>query len=162
MPIHPSTRLGHNVRIPHPEFVNIYGATIGDETSIGPFVEIQRGAVIGVQCKIQSHTFIPEGVTIEDEVFIGHGVMFINDFWPRATDDDGELVGRDAWTLSPTLVKQRAVVGSGATILPITIGACAFVGAGAVVTRDVLDYAIVVGNPAHVIGDVRERRQHRL
>src|SRR5262249_26360032 len=134
-------------------------AVIGDETFIGPFVEIQRGAIIGARCKIQSHVFIPEGVQIEDEVFIGHGVMFTNDVWPRAVDDSGRIIGRDGWTLSVTRVKRRAVVGSGATMLPVSVGEGAFIGAGAVVTRDVGDYAIVAGNPARVIGDVRERRK---
>jgi UDP-2-acetamido-3-amino-2,3-dideoxy-glucuronate N-acetyltransferase len=161
MPIDPLTKLGSKVRIPHPDFVNIYGASIGDETSIGPFVEIQHGVIIGARCKIQSHVFLPEGVKVEDEVFIGHGAMFTNDFWPRAVDDDGQLIDQRGWVLSPTLVKRRAVIGSGATMLPIIVGESALVGAGSVVTRDVRDYAIVVGNPARVIGDVRERRKAR-
>jgi UDP-2-acetamido-3-amino-2,3-dideoxy-glucuronate N-acetyltransferase len=147
------------VRIFRPELVNIYGAVIGDETRIGPFVEIQAGAVIGARCKIQSHSFIPEGVTLEDEVFIGHGVMFTNDIWPRSVDDTGRLIGADGWTLSSTRVKRGAVIGSGAILLPVTIGEGAFVGAGSVVTSDVMDHALVVGNPARMIGDVRERRQ---
>jgi acetyltransferase-like isoleucine patch superfamily enzyme len=158
VPIDPSTKLGREVRIFRPELVNIYGAVIGDETRIGPFVEIQRGAVIGARCKIQSHSFIPEGVTIEDDVFVGHGVMFTNDIWPRAVDEEGQVVGADGWTLSLTHVKRRAVIGSGAVLLPVTIGEGAFIGAGAVVTRDVSDHALVVGNPARVVGDARERR----
>ncbi len=157
LPIHPSTRLGEGVRIYHPELVNIYGATIGDHTRIGPFVEIQRGAIVGALCKIQSHVFIPDGVIIEDEVFIGHGVIFTNDFWPRAVDEEGQIIDAD-WTLSPTLVKRRAVIGSGVTVLPVTIGEACFVGAGSVVTRDVPDYAVVIGNPARTLGDVRDRR----
>ena len=159
MPVDPSTKLGRDVRIFRPELVNIYGAVIGDETRIGPFVEIQAGAVIGARCKIQSHSFIPEGVILEDEVFIGHGVMFTNDTWPRAVDDAGRLIGADGWTLSLTRVKRAAVIGSGAVLLPVTIGEGAFVGAGAVVTCDVADHTLVAGNPARVIGDVRERRQ---
>src|SRR4051794_35089808 len=111
MPIDATTQLGRDVRIFRPELVNIYGAVIGDETRVGPFVEIQRGAVIGARCKIQSHAFICEGVTIEDEVFVGHAVVFTNDIWPRAVDDDGKII-TDDWTLSRTLVKQGAVIGS--------------------------------------------------
>lgn len=159
MPVHPSTQLGRNVRIYCPDLVNIYGATIGDETRIGPFVEIQAGAVIGARCKIQSHAFIPEGVTIEDEVFVGHGVMFTNDYWPRAVDDDGQMIGATGWTLSRTLVRRRAVIGSGVVLLPVTVGEGALIGAGAVVVRDVAPYGIVVGNPARLIGDVTERRK---
>jgi acetyltransferase-like isoleucine patch superfamily enzyme len=161
MPIDPSTRLGCDVRIFRPELVNIYGATIGDETRIGPFVEIQRGARIGARCKIQSHSFIPEGVTIEDEVFIGHNVVFTNDLWPRAVDDDGNMIGDTGWTLTPTLVRRRAVICSSVVLLPVTVGEGALVGAGTVVTRDVPDYALVVGNPGRVVGDVRERRELR-
>jgi acetyltransferase-like isoleucine patch superfamily enzyme len=159
VPVDSSTKLGRDVRIFRPELVNIYGAEIGDETRIGPFVEIQRGVVIGARCKIQSHSFIPEGVTLEDDVFVGHGVMFTNDIWPRSVDESGQLVGPDGWTLSLTRVKRAAVIGSGAILLPVTIGEGAFIGAGSVVTRDVGDHALVVGNPARVVGDVRERRQ---
>jgi UDP-2-acetamido-3-amino-2,3-dideoxy-glucuronate N-acetyltransferase len=159
LPVDKSTKLGRDVRILCPELVNIYGAVIGDETRIGPFVEIQRGAVIGARCKIQSHSFIPEGVTLEDEVFVGHGVMFTNDLWPRAVDEAGKLIGSDGWTLSFTRVKRAAVIGSGAVLLPVTVGEGAFIAAGAVVTRDVLDHALVAGNPARVIGDARERRR---
>jgi UDP-2-acetamido-3-amino-2,3-dideoxy-glucuronate N-acetyltransferase len=158
MPVHPSTVLGLNVRIFQPDLVNIYGCRIGDESRIGPFVEIQAGAVLGARCKIQSHCFICEGVTIEDGVFVGHGVMFTNDLYPRATDDDGQLVASDGWTMCPTLVKEGASIGSGATVLPVTIGRRALVAAGAVVTKDVPDFAIVAGNPARPIGDTRDPR----
>jgi UDP-2-acetamido-3-amino-2,3-dideoxy-glucuronate N-acetyltransferase len=157
MPIDASTKIGRDVRIIQPDLVNIYGASIGDETRIGPFVEIQRGAVIGARCKIQSHAFICEGVTIEDGVFIGHGVVFTNDIWPRAVDDLGALVTSE-WTLSRTLVKRGASIGSSAVLLPVIIGEGTLIGAGSVVTRDVPDYAIVAGNPARVVGDVREKR----
>jgi acetyltransferase-like isoleucine patch superfamily enzyme len=158
MPVHPSTKLGRDVRIFCPDLVNIYGADIGDECRIGPFVEIQAGAVIGARCKIQSHSFIPEGVTIEEEVFVGHGVMFTNDLWPKSVDESGRVVGADGWKLSRTHVKRRAAIGSGVTLLPVVVGAEALIGAGAVVVRDVPDYAIVAGNPARLVGDVRERR----
>ena len=157
MPISSSAALGEGVCISHPDLVNIYGCRIGDETRVGPFVEIQRGASVGARCKVQSHSFICEGVTIEDEVFVGHGVMFTNDRRPRATSDGGQLLGLDGWTLLRTLVKTRASIGSGSTILPVTIGMGALVGAGSVITEDVPDYSLVVGNPARVIGDVRTR-----
>ena len=157
MPIHPSTNLGRDVRILQPDLVNIYGCHIGDETSIGPFVEIQQGVVVGARCKIQSHVFICEGVRLEDEVFVGHGAIFTNYLWPRATDEEGRMLGPDAWTLIKTVVRMRAAIGSGATILPVTIGVGALVAAGAVVTGDVPAHAIVAGNPARVIGDVRDR-----
>jgi len=160
MPIDSATKLGRDVRIFRPELVNIYGATVGDETRIGPFVEIQRGAVVGARCKIQSHSFICEGVTIEDEVFIGHNVVFTNDFWPRAVDDEGRLIN-DEWTLSRTLVKRGAVISSSVVLLPITVGEGAFIGAGAVVTRDIPDYSLAVGNPARIIGAARQRRASR-
>jgi UDP-2-acetamido-3-amino-2,3-dideoxy-glucuronate N-acetyltransferase len=156
--VHPSARLGRDVRVISAELVNIYGCVIGEQTMIGPFVEIQKGAVVGARCKIQSHSFLCEGVTLEDEVFVGHGVMFTNDLWPRATDDSGGPLREDGWTLTHTLVKRRASLGNGATILPVTIGEGALVAAGAVVTRDVPPHAIVAGNPARVVGDVRKRR----
>jgi UDP-2-acetamido-3-amino-2,3-dideoxy-glucuronate N-acetyltransferase len=130
-------------------FVNLYGCRIGDRTRIGTFVEIQRGAVVGADCKLQSHTFICDGVTIEDAVFVGHGVVFINDRYPRATNADGELQGADDWTLLQTTVEHGASIGSGAVVLGgVRIGAGAIVGAGAVVTRDVAPGEVVVGNPA--------------
>lgn len=132
-------------------FTNLYGCRIGDGTRIGTFVEIQRGAVIGARCKIQSHTFICDGVEIGDEVFVGHGVMFINDRHPQATTADGVPKGAEEWTLERTLVRDRASIGSGATILcGVTIGEDAVVGAGAVVTRDVPPEATVAGVPARV------------
>lgn len=130
-------------------FTNLYGCRIGDETRIGPFVEIQRDVSIGARCKIQSHSFLCSGVTIEDDVFIGHGAVFVNDKRPRATGDDGRLLGDGDWTLVPTLVGRGASIGSGAVILcGIRIGAEALIGAGAVVTRDVADGDVVVGVPA--------------
>jgi acetyltransferase-like isoleucine patch superfamily enzyme len=150
VPIADSVRLGRDVRIIHPELVNLYGCTVGDETRIGAFVEIQKNAAVGRRCKISSHSFICEGVTIEDDVFVGHGVMFINDPYPRATADGRPQTGAD-WTVIPTRVRQGASIGSGAVILcGVTIGARALVGAGAVVTRDVPDESVVVGIPARV------------
>ena len=148
--IAPDVKLGENVRIF--AFVNLYGCTIGDETLIGTFVEIQKGARVGARCKIQSHTFICEGVTIEDEVFVGHNVNFLNDRWPTAVNADGSAKQPSDWKLEPILVKRRAAIGSGAVILPgVTIGAQAIVGAGAVVTKDVPDGVIVAGNPARIL-----------
>ncbi len=133
-------------------FVNLYGCEIGDETRIGPFVEIQRGVKVGRRCKIQSHTFICEGVTVEDEVFIGHNVNFINDAIPRATTAEGMPKTDADWSMQRTLVRRRASVGTGAVLLGgITIGSEAIIGAGAVVTRDVPDRAVVAGNPARVL-----------
>jgi UDP-2-acetamido-3-amino-2,3-dideoxy-glucuronate N-acetyltransferase len=156
MPIASDVSLGPDVRIFQPELVNLYGCAIDAETKIGAFVEIQKNASVGARCKISSHTFICEGVTIEDEVFIGHGVMFINDPYPRAVNDNGTLQAEADWTVVRTRVKRRAAIGSNATIMGgITIGEDALVGAGAVVTRDVADYSIVAGVPARVVGDVR-------
>ena len=158
MPIADNVHLGSNVRIFQPDLVNLYGCTIGDDTKIGAFVEIQKNAAIGARCKISSHSFICEGVSIEDGVFIGHGVMFINDRYPRATNPDGSLQTEVDWAVEPTRVRRGASVGSGATVMSgITIGEAALVGAGAVVTRDVPPFAVAVGVPARVVGDVRER-----
>ena len=145
----PDVRLGRGVRMY--AFVNLYGCSIGDDTSIGTFVEIQKGVVIGARCKIQSHTFICEGVTIEDEVFVGHNVNFINDTYPRATAG-GAMQTEADWTLVPTLVRRGASLGTGSTILGgVTIGEGAIVGAGSVVTRDVPPRAVVAGNPARLL-----------
>jgi acetyltransferase-like isoleucine patch superfamily enzyme len=150
MPVAASVTLGNDVVIHHPDLVNLYGCAVGDGTKIGAFVEIQKSAVVGSRCKISSHTFICEGVTIEDEVFVGHGVMFINDLHPRATAN-GELQREGDWSVVPTLVRRGASIGSGAVILcGVTIGARAMVGAGAVVTKDVPDDAVVAGVPARV------------
>jgi acetyltransferase-like isoleucine patch superfamily enzyme len=152
MPIAKDVQLGRDVRIFHPDLVNLYGCSVGDETRIGAFVEVQVGASIGARCKISSHSFICEGVTIEDEVFIGHGVMFTNDKYPRATTTDGRPQGPHDWLVEPTRVGKGASIGSNATILcGITIGAGAIVGAGAVVTRDVPAGATVVGVPAGIL-----------
>jgi UDP-2-acetamido-3-amino-2,3-dideoxy-glucuronate N-acetyltransferase len=141
---------GENVVV-HP-FTNLYGCAIGDNTRVGPYVEVQRGAVIGANCKIQSHTFICDGVTIGDEVFVGHGVLFINDNRPRATNEDGQLQTEDDWRLLPTVVETRASLGSGAVVLGgVRIGAGAIVGAGAVVTKDVGPGDVFVGNPARAL-----------
>ena len=145
-----NVKLGRNVRIRG--FVNLYGCTVGDDVRIGTFVEIQKGAVIGNNCKIQSHTFICEGVTLEDEVFVGHGVTFTNDRFPRATNDEGLPKNDNEWTCETTLVKRGASIGSGTTLLcGITIGERAIIGAGSVVTKDVPAGAIVAGNPARLI-----------
>jgi UDP-2-acetamido-3-amino-2,3-dideoxy-glucuronate N-acetyltransferase len=154
--------MADDVIIRYRELVNLYGCTIGAETQIGPFVEIQKGSLIGKRCKISSHTFICEGVTLEDEVFIGHGVMFTNGIMPRATTEDGRLQRDGDWECIPTLVRRGAAIGSNATLVcGVTIGEGAMVGAGAVVTRDVPDHAIVAGNPARVIGDVRRAETDR-
>lgn len=143
-------KLGQRVRIY--AFTNLYGCEIGDDVKIGTFVEIQKGARIGNRCKISSHTFICEGVTIEDEVFIGHGVTFINDRMPRAANRDGSLQTEADWQCVPTLVKKGASLGSGSTLLcGVTIGERAIVGAGSVVTKDVPDGAVVAGNPARLL-----------
>jgi acetyltransferase-like isoleucine patch superfamily enzyme len=147
--IAPDVKLGRGVRIF--AFTNLYGCELGDDVKVGTFVEIQKGAKIGNRCKISSHTFICEGVTLEDEVFIGHNVTFVNDLFPRATNDGGGLQTEADWKCIPTLVKRGASIGSGATLLcGITVGERALIGAGSVVTRDVPDDAIVAGNPARV------------
>jgi acetyltransferase-like isoleucine patch superfamily enzyme len=142
-------KLGKDVKLS--KFINMYGCTIGDNTKIGAFVEIQKKAAIGSNCKISSHTFICEGVTIEDDVFIGHGVTFVNDSYPRATAPGGNLQTEADWTVEPTLVKKGASIGSGVTILAnVTIGENAIVGAGSVVTKNVPPDTIVAGNPARI------------
>jgi UDP-2-acetamido-3-amino-2,3-dideoxy-glucuronate N-acetyltransferase len=149
--------LGADVVIHHPELVNLYGCRIGAGTRIGTFVEIQRNAVIGASCKISSHSFICEGVTIEDGVFVGHGVMFTNDPHPRALAPDGGMQSDADWTVVPIVVRRGASIGSNATILPgVEIGEGAMVGAGAVVTRDVPDHAAVAGVPAVVMGRAKD------
>jgi acetyltransferase-like isoleucine patch superfamily enzyme len=148
--IAPSVKLGRDVRLS--KFINLYGCVIGDETKVGAFVEIQKNATVGRRCKISSHTFICEGVEIEDNVFVGHGVMFTNDSYPRATTASGELQTEADWHVEKTLIKKGASIGSGSTILcGITIGENAIVGAGAVVTKDVPANAIVAGVPAKVL-----------
>jgi acetyltransferase-like isoleucine patch superfamily enzyme len=160
MPVADSVVLGRNVKIHHSAQVNLYGCSVGDDTRIGSFVEIQKNASVGARCKISSHTFICEGVVIEDEVFIGHGVMFTNDRYPRAANPDGSPQSEADWTVEPTRVKRTASIGSNATIISgVTIGVGALVGAGAVVTADVPDYAIVLGVPARVAGDVRKKQK---
>jgi acetyltransferase-like isoleucine patch superfamily enzyme len=154
--IAPDVKLGQNVKLSR--FINLYGCEIGDETKIGAFVEVQKNARIGKRCKISSHTFICEGVTIEDNVFIGHSVTFINDAYPRAANFDGTLQTEKDWKVEPTLVKKGASIGSGSTILcKVTIGENAIVGAGSVVTRDVPANTIVAGTPARVLRSLDEK-----
>ncbi len=146
----PDVKLGKDVKLAR--FINLYGCEIGDETKIGAFVEIQKNAKVGRRCKISSHTFICEGVTIEDEVFVGHGVTFINDTYPRATTGSGDLQTEKDWKVEPTLVRKGASIGSGSTILSnVTIGERAIVGAGSTVTKDVPPGTVVAGNPARVL-----------
>ncbi len=148
--IAPDVQLGKDVKLS--KFINLYGCEIGDDTKIGAFVEIQKNAKVGKNCKISSHTFICEGVIIEDNVFVGHAVTFINDSYPRATTPEGQLQSEKDWKVEPTLVKKGASIGSGATILAnLVIGENALVGAGSMVTRDVPDNAIVAGNPARLL-----------
>jgi acetyltransferase-like isoleucine patch superfamily enzyme len=148
--IAPDVKLGANVKLS--KFINLYGCQIGSDTKIGAFVEIQKNASVGKRCKISSHTFICEGVVIEDAVFVGHGVTFINDSYPRATTSGGELQGESDWQVEPTRVKRGASIGSGSTILSkVVIGENAIIGAGTVVTKDVPANAIVAGNPARVL-----------
>ena len=156
--IAPSVKLGKDVKLS--KFINLYGCEIGDDSKIGAFVEIQKNARVGRRCKISSHTFICEGVDIEDNVFIGHSVTFINDSYPRATAADGELQTEADWSVEKTLVKQGASIGSGSTILSrVTIGENAIVGAGSVVTKDVPARAIVAGNPAKVLRFISEEKK---
>ncbi len=154
--IAPDVTLGENVKLS--KFINLYGCTVGENTKIGAFVEIQKKASVGKNCKISSHTFVCEGVTIEDEVFIGHSVTFINDRYPRATTGDGELQTEADWKVETTVVKRGASIGSGSTILSgVTIGEKAIIGAGSVVTKDVPAYAVVAGNPGRVLRMVQEK-----
>ncbi|HXW56416.1 MAG TPA: acyltransferase [Candidatus Cybelea sp.] len=151
-------RLGSNVKLS--KFINLYGCQVGDNTKIGAFVEIQKNATVGKNCKISSHTFICEGVTVEDNVFVGHGVTFINDSYPRATRSDGTLETEADWTVEPTVVKRGASIGSGSTILSnVVIGENAIVGAGSVVTKDVPANTIVAGNPARVLREIPAERE---
>jgi acetyltransferase-like isoleucine patch superfamily enzyme len=153
--IAPDVKLGRDVKLS--KFLNLYGCEIGDESKIGAFVEIQKNATIGKRCKISSHTFICEGVTIEDNVFIGHGVMFINDIYPRATAANGNLQTEADWKVERTVIKKGASIGSGATILSnITVGENAIVGAGSVVTKNVPASSIVAGNPAKFLRSIEQ------
>lgn len=155
--IAPDVKLGKGVRLFG--FINLYGCEIGDDVKVGTFVEIQKGARIGNRCKISSHSFICEGVILEDEVFVGHNVTFINDLFPRATTEDGRMQTEADWKCIPTLVKKGASIGSSATLLcGITVGEYAIVGAGSVVTKDVPPYSVVVGNPAKVLKMLPQRK----
>jgi acetyltransferase-like isoleucine patch superfamily enzyme len=158
--IAPDVALGRGVKLSR--FINLYGCTVGDETKIGAFVEIQKNARVGRRCKISSHTFICEGVTIEDKVFIGHGVTFTNDSYPRSTAADGALQTEADWKVETTLVREGASIGSGSTILPnVVVGEYAIVGAGSVVTKNVPPYAIVAGNPARQIRTIKSELSGR-
>ena len=162
MPISSSCKLGESVKIHHPDLVNIYGCIIGDDTHIGPFVEIQKNVVVGKKCKISSHSFICEGVEIEDGVFVGHGVVFINDKYPTSTNEDGKMKTEEDWQLENTLVKEGASIGSNATIMGgITIGKNSLIGAGAIITKEVPDFKIVVGNNNKSIGDTRNMNREQ-
>lgn len=158
--VSPNVQLGQNVKLAN--FVNLYGCAVGDNTKVGAFVEIQKNSTVGKNCKISSHSFICEGVTIEDGVFIGHGVMFINDSFPRATKVDGQLQTEADWKVERTVIKQRASIGSGATILSnISVGENALVGAGSVVTKDVPANAVVAGNPARILRYLKSEDNER-
>lgn len=152
-------KLGENVRLA--KFINLYGCSIGDNTKIGAFVEVQKNALIGKNCKISSHTFICEGVVVEDNVFIGHNVTFINDIYPRATTSNGQLQTEEDWKVGKTFIKEGASIGSSATLLcGITVGEHAIVGAGSVVTKDVPPYTIVAGNPARTLRSIQKEKEN--
>ena len=158
MPINDNVQLGKDVYLGQADLINLYGCTIGDNTRIGAFVEIQKNVTIGCRCKISSHSFLCEGVTVGNEVFIGHGVIFTNDRFPRATTVDGRLQDDNDWQVIPTTVLDHASIGSGCTILcGVTIGSHAMIGAGSVVTVDVPPHAIVAGNPARLIGSMQNK-----